>query len=361
MAEKTESSNVTKAGTDKTVYRLLNMVTKEVSLVDRAAIRRKFLVVKREGQVQPMGIGSELVQNADGSFSKAGPPPPAATPPAQPPSAAATPAAPAEGEKPQAPQKVSLALTQDVKLALSQTIGDAVGMLTAAKSAVDSASQVTSEAEMDFGPLIDMLGSSCEGLEDILMALMQGEEEGEPPPPATDAQPAPVVPPPPAPPMGKRLAVIKAQRVLAGAAIEKTAQTILAKVGRKMSKARAERLKQAFSMIGDLLREVDFGDVLKAGMVPGTVAPAATSAAPAVPPKKKPEMPEPAAVAPAQKELQKRLDSMQAQLDARDAELALLRKGASPSNAAPPPQAVTKSATNQTTVSWPSDMNAKAR
>src|SRR4051812_28595030 len=67
-------SRVSKADQADKIYRLTDMEVEEVSMVDRAANKRKFLVVKRDGdpmstQVQPDGKGGFT---SAGSATKAG-------------------------------------------------------------------------------------------------------------------------------------------------------------------------------------------------------------------------------------------------------------------------------------------------
>ena len=57
---------------EKEVHRLRDMVVEEVSLVDRAANRRKFLVVKRRtdmSKAKDEGLGPEVVQDEDGRYT----------------------------------------------------------------------------------------------------------------------------------------------------------------------------------------------------------------------------------------------------------------------------------------------------
>jgi len=322
------------------VHRLTDMITEEVSLVDRAANARKFLIFKRD----QMAIGSEVSPAGDGTYT----------------AGAGGASAPTGGAS---TAKAGASLLADQKDALSKSIADALALLTDAQSYVDGATVTEDPAAVSADDLVQSMVDAAGLLEDTLAALMGVEEsdedemseEAEPPP--GDASEA--MPPGPGPagegpsmPMGKRLAVITAKRVVSTAKGEKLGATMIAKYGARMSKKRLAQFKQAASIIHSLLGELD--------------ASAASTIKAAIAGKKQKGAPPAEAPAPTQK----RDDNERAALEkaANDA-LALaakfaqenraIRGAVQKSNAAPPPSGA--AANPDGGVLWPADMNAIPR
>lgn len=209
----------------KQVYRLHDMSVEEVSVVDRAANRRKFLLVKREGD---MGIGAEVTTNADGSLT-------VAKPAAQ----TETTTAAADGTTTESAAK---AIDPEVKATFSSVVEEALNGLAKAKQLLASSG--------DAADVVDAVVKVADDLADSVFAFL-GIEDGDK---GTVIEPADA----PAAPagMGKRLEVRRAKRIIAKDAGDKAAATVLAKVGAKMSKDRLTRFQTAMQVFQDLLNEV---------------------------------------------------------------------------------------------------------
>jgi hypothetical protein len=352
-----------------TVHRLSDMETEEVSLVDRAANKRKFLIVKAEGVPMPQ----EVTARPDGTFT-AGAPAPAAPP--------------AAAVAPTATTKAGAKLTADAQSALSDLVGMVIDAMTKAQEEIASAEVVETEAEMSADSICEMLSTCAEQCEDACAALVGLDEmeqdeplEGEPP---TDAQVAePKAANQPGPPltmsMGKRLDVRLAKRTIAKAHGTHEGRTLLMKYGAKMRKDRFDRFQSALGVLSSIIGEVSpamSADLLKAKkkpMPPGApeagapeetgkaVKPAAVPAPPpggpqapntppgalAPPGKKKPGAPEPAAKSDHEIALEGTITKLAKQLET-------LQAPPGRSNAIP----VEKSAPAQRDgFSWPMDMN----
>ncbi len=337
------------------VYRLHDMVVEEVSLVDRAANRRKFLIVKRDGE-NTMGVGAEVTQRADGSFVAAGTQQQAA--PAAGAPAVTPPAAPVA--------KASIALTADAQTMFTDVLEEAIDNLTASLDMVKAAKVIETQEEADADALLEMVMASAEDLSDTVSAYAgieeapaEGEGEGE-----EGAAPGPMTanaggaPPPnagaPVLPMGKRLDVRRAKRTIAKSEGERVGMTLLQKYGAKMSKERRSRFEAAMKVLSEVFGEVQ--PMLRdkaAGKKPkpGEKMPPAPPAAPA----KKADDPEAAKLKTANEKLTKQLGDIQTVAKRQAEQLAAARSSRAPSNAVGvEPTNVKKSSDH---VSWPVDMN----
>ncbi len=231
--------------TGQTIYRLSEMVTEEVSLVDRAANRRKFLMVKRENEGGvAMAVGKEVTPGSDGSLTSG-----AATPA---PAGAATPA-------PAATAKAAPTLTADVKEMLTAVVAEMTEGLAAVQAALESAKIVETPEEMDPTALCEGLMMVAELAEDVCYALagvdeeepVEGDENADPEAPPNAEQPAPL-----AMSVGKQFEVRRAKRVIQKHAAFKAVGTLVRKYGAKMSKDRMVRLQNAVGVLSSVLSEV---------------------------------------------------------------------------------------------------------
>ena len=325
------------------VHRLEDMVTEEVSLVDRAANRRKFLVVKSEGRTM---AGAEVVQGSNGQLTAAGGAPQAAAPVA-----------------PSGTTKANTKLTADAQQALAACAEECLAQIEDLQKQIEGADVVETEEEMDAAPVCEALMTVAEACEDACYALTgmdpDGDaEEGESPPDAQAAPPG--APNEPGPPLSKRLAVAKAKRVLGHAEVAKGV-TLIAKYGAKMKKERLSRFQQAMdllsSVMGDVVPTMRDAVMEKAkGKKKPPVAPAA-GATPAGP--SAPNAPPPA-MSPAAKAAQETITKLEAQIatlatrvQKSDAEMAAKRALVAPSNAA---QVEGERVAKGDGFSWPMDM-----
>jgi len=232
---------VTTAKTDQ-VHRLHEMITEEVSMVDRAANRRKFLIVKREGDAMPTGAAVTAGPNG------------LTTTPAGGAGATTTPAADA-----QPTTKAGATLTKDAQKALADCMDEVLSQLEDAQKLIDGAKIVDDETQMDAGPIVEAMMGAAEMCEDACYATT-GQQE----PPAEEAGEGAAAPPQqpnqPGPPLtmgfGKRLAVLQAKRVINKAANAALLRESLAKYGSKMKKERLVRFQQAIDILSSLLGEV---------------------------------------------------------------------------------------------------------
>lgn len=123
------------ASPESLIYRLTDIDTEEVSVVDRAANQRKFIVVKGDKMPKP---GSPVVPDGKGGHTtdKATPPPEVGTPP--------TPA-PAE---PNMPSEPVLNLSPETKAELTKRLDNALNRITALKTLIGSATEVAGVVEV---------------------------------------------------------------------------------------------------------------------------------------------------------------------------------------------------------------------
>lgn len=232
-----------------TVTRLHDMEVQEVSLVDRAANKRTFLVVKRDTGELGGGTNVELAPDGKGGFvpvqkdaptADAHPAVPAPPPPAgakQPPAAP-----PAAGAKP------PLSISADAKAAMEAGLHAAVTQLTAYLTQLqgtqpDPAAQgAPPEAQQ-----------ALQAVAESLMTL--GGAKGPPAPPGTPAKAPPST-------QGAAAAAADAGKETAksmSGELQKSIDGIrsdLEKVGAKMSKDRLSRFTEAVSKLQDVLKEL---------------------------------------------------------------------------------------------------------
>lgn len=337
------------------VHRLTDMLVKEVSLVDRAANGREFLIIKSHKEPPKMPAGAEVNTTKDGGYT-AQPPPPAVSGAG----AATAPPAPQAappGSQPGAPGAGPVGLTMEVKQAMTQVIAGATAKLAEAQKMIDGASIVPDETQLSVDPLVECLSAVGDGLEDSLYALLGLDPTLSPEP---NGAGGPGAPPPPGagpavepPSMAKRLELLKAHRVLAKAAVDKAFRNVVLKYGAKMAKTRLARLKTVMQTLQSIVGEVE-----PAAKVAPPPPPAAAGGA--APPKDE-EKDKPAATA-------KNLESENAQLKkalgevtevakAATTALSSLRSNIQAPNSLPVERSETAKA--ETQVSWPSDMNHK--
>jgi hypothetical protein len=150
------------------VFRLTEIDTHEVSIVDAAANGRKFLIQKSKG-VGTMKAGAQIVSDGKGghTVSKDTPPAPGAPAPAAAPPA---PAAPAAGGPTAEP---IIALSPEMKAELAKRVAAAEGRLTALKALLEKATETAGLVEIP-AEISTMVGL-------ILAGLAHGEttEKGE--------------------------------------------------------------------------------------------------------------------------------------------------------------------------------------
>lgn len=332
-------------------------------MVDRAANRRKFLIVKREGE--PMPTGAAVTAGPNGLTTSAGG------------------AAPAAGTGAGAPlTKAGATLTKDAQKALADCLDEVLSQLEDAQKLIDGAKIVDDETEMDAGPIVESMMGAAEMCEDACYATTPAAASQEETPEVAAQPPqAPNQPGPPlsmGAPFGKRLAVLTAKRVIAKAANVALLRTSLAKYGSKMKKERLARFQSAIDILSSLLGEVlpaapaEIVATDKAGKPDDKKKKPAAGAAEA-PQGPSADNTPPAAMAPNKSKtgkadevpeaIAKQLVALQAQVTGlttqikKNAEAEAARRGAiTPSNAAPVeglPRAVED-------VSWPFDMAAAA-
>ena len=346
------------------IYRLHDMVVEEVSLVDRAANRRKFLVVKRDGEEGTMGIGAPVMQQANGSFVAG------ALPAGQ--TALASGVVPTGDEV----TKASISLSKDEQSMFTDSIESAIDTLNDALDMVKKAKVVdpTDGEASDADALLESVMGAAEDLSDTCSAFMnapeptsEDDEEGDldgGSPPAAGAAPAAVAAsagsPPPAPslPLGKRLEVRRAKRVIAKSEGELFGKTMIAKYGMKMSKERVQRFQTAMKVLSDIFGEVQpmLRDKAKKPK-PGDKG-AAGNPMPPVPPGKASakKAAEDAELAAKNADLAKQLSEVQAVAKRQAVELSKRAGERGTSNAAVvEPTSVRKS--QEDDVSWPQDLN----
>lgn len=333
------------------VHRLSEMLVEEVSLVDRPANRRKFLLVKRD---TAMGQGAQVTAKPDGSYTAAGGggAPPAPNSNAPPPATDSTPRA-----------KATITLTDDAKAAMQDVLDGVASMLADALDLVKGAKKVDppdpenpdATEPMQAQPLLDLVGEALGELEDAVYATFGLDDDEVEPPPADGAEPG--VPPGPGPvtaaappPLAKRLEVLRAKRVITKAEAARVGRDLLAKYGVRMKKERLARFQNAIDALVSIASEVMSAGLGKARKPP--------------PPAKDDENPKGKAkttkadtgAAPVAVDQHPAFVALQKQLKAATEKLAAIEKSVTPSNAGvvngrPNP------AGDASSVSWPLDMN----
>lgn len=198
----------------KPTHRLTGISVDEVSIVDRPANQRKFLLIKQQQKAEE--VKKETAQTGleavDALIAKFGPPPPAAP-------AAAAPQAPAAAPAPAAPARPQLSVSPEFKAQM-------LAKLKAAQEKIGAIAQVLQAASEAPGAPVP---------QELMDALTQIAAMFAPQAPA----PAPAAAPPPAAPAP------------AAAAKEETE-----KAGRKLSAARIQQLTDARALLDTLLTDV---------------------------------------------------------------------------------------------------------
>lgn len=318
-------------------HRLTEMTVEEVSLVDRAANRRKYLVVKRDNQ---MPIGAPLATRPDGSFTAAGGGGAAPAPDANV-------GAPAADAAPQ--MKVAVLLTGEAKGALAAMLETVIGRLNDATAMVKGAKEVSANPEdgeeMDALPLTEVILEAMGELEDTLFEVFGADE----PAPAADVaagapgSAAAADAPPALPPLAKRLVVARAKRVIVKAEAESTARNFVQKYGARMKKERRERFQSALATLMAIASETAPLNVDKARPSTKPAAKAPTAKADATP------------AAPIDVATHPAFVALQEQAKQNAETLAELRKNGATSNAIPANRG--ESGQAEASFSWPMDLN----
>jgi hypothetical protein len=155
------------------VHRLTDIDVEEVSIVDRAANARKFIVVKNDGSEDTMAkAGAPVKSDGKGGHTvEKETPPPAAEQPAVP-AASAPPAAPA----PAADPADALPPMQEPKLQLSpEAKGELAKRVAAAKGRLEALEKMLGEAEEVQG-LVEVPAEIVTKVSEILVGLAEGEK-----------------------------------------------------------------------------------------------------------------------------------------------------------------------------------------
>jgi len=335
---------VAKAGSADGVHRLEEIEVQEVSLVDRPANKRAFLIVKRSDemttQVTPDGKGGFTAANGT---AKAGPPP-------MPPGAGVPPgeaAAPPGKKKPKAVGKLDV--PPGFKEMMAPMLAKAAEALAALADAVDGSTPVDigDDGEMPMVP-----GEFSDALNGIMTTLdklagMWPSSSGGDMDAGADAADAAEEPPMPSD-MQMRAALDNIGKVLGHSGVTKAA---IAKVGAKMAKDRFARLQTAYDQLGSLIGELG-PQIAPAAAPPGGALKSATA---------KSDVADPNAA------IMKALEAMLAPIVAsvsavgavvkkQNADIATLQKSRNGGNAS----RVEKSGSREPApdLSWPLDMNS---
>lgn len=150
------------------IYRLEDIEVQEVSVVDRAANKRKFLVVKSEERRMAKSIGAEIKPDGKGGHTVVKDEPQAA--PAQGEQAAATPPAIPAPEGTQTPAgEPKLKLSAEARAEMLKRVEGATAKLAALKAMLDSAEEVAGSTEIP-NEIVLAVG-------DVLHLLSEGEAE----------------------------------------------------------------------------------------------------------------------------------------------------------------------------------------
>lgn len=323
------------------VHRLTEMTVEEVSLVDKAANRRKWLIVKRDGT---MSVGAQIKPAGNGNFTAAPPPAEKAAPPMPPaPGGPPAPAAPAE-----APAAPTVALLADDKALLTQVVGDITARLSKVTAMVNASTVAATPDASTPEPILDVLSDCLDMMEDLAMTLagVDGVDE-EKSQPTEEEKAAGATPPPDGPSLRERFDVRRAKRLIAKSAGGEVVRSVLVKYGAKMSKKRKDKFVAAMKLLSDLLGELEPTTTLKTKPAT-TPAPAAESLPTHQAPVEKRD--------PEKDALLETVNELKALAKSQGALLAGLQQRTMPSNSIPvsSPGAPTADA-----VSWPLDINQK--
>lgn len=329
------------------VHRLTDIRVEEVSMVDKAANKRKFLVVKRHEEKKAMPTGAEVIPGPNGTFTTAAP-----TPPPPVPAAAGT----------ETTEKAACTMTAEMKAGLSDALATAIEYCTASKNLIDTATEVADPAQANLDPLAETMNACVDLLMDVMDAV--DAYTTAPAAPAPGA-PAPAAAPPAAP-VAPAHKVESFEKVLelhrARGIVKRDERGPVLKRGAKMARNRLSTLEDAVEKLSKLVIE------LKALPPTGAPAPAPAGIVPGEDPKKKkpfvPGAPAPApAPAPAAKDASA-VAKLEVTVRAQASELAKLRKnvGSVESNAVPTNGGnVEQTNEGGADFSWPLDMNRNVR
>lgn len=221
----------TEANTESVVHRLHDMETEEVSLVDKAANRRKFLVVKRDAVVVEK-VGAEIIAGENGEFTTVKPEP--------------------AGQE-TSTAKAATKLTAEIQTALTEVFDSCARAIEAARAQVAAAELVTDDDEVSADAVMEPMLDCCEVMEDALDALvMMGagdaeQEDGLRESPSTEGADAA-----PAGQQMKRFGEVMEKRSVA----KSEARAVVTKYGTKMAGHRLSRFEQAISTLHAVLSEL---------------------------------------------------------------------------------------------------------
>ncbi len=229
------------------VFRLSDMDVEEVSLVDRAANKKKFLVVKRSDQmpteVQADGKGGFT---ASGGTNKGAPPPPAKDP----------------KKDPKKPDPTAKAGGMEVPPGFKEAIAPIIDKATAQLEALSEAVSGSKAADVpDDGTMPGVPAEFADGVTGVMNLLdracsmwpAQAADPEDDPTQGGDsgvdestegAAPAE---------MQMRLALDNMTKVFVG---KRMSKALVQKIGAKMSKDRLTRLQQAVAQLSSLVNEV---------------------------------------------------------------------------------------------------------
>ena len=241
-------TDATKGEEEDKIFRLHDMVVQEVSLVDRAANKRQFLVLKREDESMAK-VGEELKPDGNGGFTTAKTDEGAPTPPELPPAPAApTPVDDATAKVEDSP------ITPQVKQDVLRMLADALENLMTVATTVKAAQEDGGE-EGNLPPTVveglKSIGGLLQGVVERYEAAPAAKQDDSTPEPKADDVPAPATPAAVSPVQGDdvlKSLMIAANTITAGP---------VDKAGRKMSKTRLDQLREAMKVLDGILSDVD--------------------------------------------------------------------------------------------------------
>lgn len=148
--------------TEPTIYRLTDIDTEEVSIVDAAANRRTFLVVKGAN----MPVGAPVTSDGKGGHTIAKEPTPGGAP-AAPAPAPGTPAPTAEPAAGGPTTEPKISLSPEAKAELAKRIATATERLTALKALIDGATETAG--------LVEIPSEVASKFAELLTGIAEGE------------------------------------------------------------------------------------------------------------------------------------------------------------------------------------------
>lgn len=233
---------MTRAKKNDPVYRLEDIEVEEVSMVDRPANKRKFLVVK-QARSESMHVrkGTELTPDGKGGFITSASGIPATQSTETPAATEATTTEKAAVELPPGMREGALPVLQ----LAAQKLEELVNVVDKSKPAkiVDGELPEGAPAEV---------GDAITSVIDLLQRVADRYPTSEAPPLDEGADPAAAGAD--APPAD---ATMNAKRLEKAARIVRTDASMVAKVGAKMSKERLSRFRQALSVLASMLTELE--------------------------------------------------------------------------------------------------------